>query len=336
MVSFAKPSGNVLKAANAGPKKVDIALGKAKGFRGNGQENFKSALEMALESLDGLEGCLELHIITALALKELEVLLSGAKVGLKNAAALKRVNILTPLTDNTEERQSDSSGMFTKMFSDEGELQSLLRSSLLCQPGDYPAIKLEVRDGDTGDILSLDLQPRSVHTVDDDEEEECELMMRPAGGAGPHQLKSESTVNTSSLCQSLLTGGSLLARPSAAVFLSQTEREDNTRKVSVLHSELSSQARSLVLRSADPHFPLHLLTPCSHLSRPPTFLIYEALTATDLLPFPTPVVEDTEDDEEEPEDRDGSDDTDVRELLGRLPHHTHYHSSVLSSRRSGN
>ena len=65
------------------------ALSKDKALTHKGRENFKSALELALESLDGLQGCLELHIITALKLKEIEVLLSGAKAGVKNAAALK-------------------------------------------------------------------------------------------------------------------------------------------------------------------------------------------------------------------------------------------------------
>ena len=305
-----------------------IALSQAKTSTDKVPENFKSALELALESLDGLQGCLELHIITALKLKEIEVLLSGAKAGVKNAAALKCANIISPLTDQTEVGPGASTtGILSKIFSDEQELESLLRSALLCQPGDYPAIKLEVCDGKTRDILSLDLQPRSVIT-EDEEEEEWELLRRPPGGAGPHQVRGERTVNTAGLCQSLLTGGSLLATPTAALFLSQTEKEDNSRKVSDLHTELTSQARSLVLRSAEPHSPLHLLTPCSHLSRPPTFLISEALTATDLLPFPPPQVEDTGDDEDE--EMEESEDTNVRELLGLLPHFSHYDSSFLS------
>ena len=145
MVSFAKPSGTVLKAVNSGLKKVETALGKAKALTEKERENFKSALEMALESLDGVEGCLELHIITALKLKEIEVLLSGAKAGVKNAAALKCVNIISPLTDQTEVGPGASTtGILSKIFFDEQELESLLRSALLCQPGDYPAIKLEV------------------------------------------------------------------------------------------------------------------------------------------------------------------------------------------------
>ena len=59
------------------------------------------------------------------------------------------------------------------------------------------------------------------------------------------------------------------------------------------------------------------------------------MTATDLLPFPPPQVEDTEDDEdiEEPEDMDESEDIDVKELLGRLSHHSYYEPSLLSSKR---
>ena len=103
MVSFAKPSGTVLKAANSAIKKMTTAaLSQAKTSTDKIPENFKSALELALESLDGLQGCLELHIITALKLKEIEVLLSGAKAGVKNAAALKCANIISPLTDQTE------------------------------------------------------------------------------------------------------------------------------------------------------------------------------------------------------------------------------------------
>ena len=57
------------------------------------------------------------------------------------------------------------------------------------------------------------------------------------------------------------------------------------------------------------------------------------MTATDLLPFPPPHVEDTGDDEDE--DMEESEDTDVRELLGLLPHFSHHDSSFLSSRREG-
>ena len=79
MVSFAKPSGNVLKAANSAIKKMTTAAqSKDKALTHKGRENFKSALELALESLDGLQGCLELHIITALKPKEIEVLLREA------------------------------------------------------------------------------------------------------------------------------------------------------------------------------------------------------------------------------------------------------------------
>ena len=118
MVSFAKPSGNVLKAANSAIKKMTTAaLSQAKTSTDKIPENFKSALELALESLDGLQGCLELHIITALKLKEIEVLLSGAKAGVKNAAALKCVNIISPLTDQTKVGPSASTtGIFSKIF----------------------------------------------------------------------------------------------------------------------------------------------------------------------------------------------------------------------------
>ena len=72
------------------------------------------------------------------------------------------------INESREEEQSSSSLVSRKMFSDQEDLQSHLRSALLCQPGDYPAIKLEVTDEETGDILALDLQPRSVHTEEDE------------------------------------------------------------------------------------------------------------------------------------------------------------------------
>ena len=331
LVSFAKVSSNVLKAATSASKKVETALNKAKTFTEKGRENLKSALEVALGSLEGLEGRLELHIVTALSLTEMEGLLSGAKAAVKNVVALKCVNIISPRTDQTEEGQSGSTVMFSKMFSNDQELESHLKSALLCQPGDYPAIKVEVCDEDTGDILSLDLQPRSVHTEEEVEEVEVSDLVK-----GPQQLKADTTVSMTGLCQSLLTGAPLLARPTSAMFLSQAERQENTSKVRALHSELTSQERSLVLRSADPQCGVHLLTPCYHLSRPPTFLLTEALTATEFLPFPPPSIEDTEDDDDT-EDTEGMEDSDkefdVKAALGRLPHYSQYDPSLLSSRR---
>ena len=300
-----------------------------------GRENLKSALKMALESMDGLEGSLELHIVTALTQNELDVLLSGAKASMKNVVGLKSVNIISPLTDQAEEERGSSSLMCRKIFSDEQDLQSHLRSALLCQPGDYPVIKLEVTDEDTGDILSLDLQPRSVHTEEEGELREL-VVRRGRGAAGPRQLRVESSVTTAGLCQSLLTGAPLLARPTDALFLSHPEKKDNAGKVSALHSELASQGRSLVVRAADPHSGLHLLIPCCHLSRPPTFLLTAALTATVLLPFPPNTLnEDGEDTEETGEigDTEDSEDIDVKKLLGRLPHYSSYDPWRLSKRR---
>ena len=339
MVTFAKLSSNVLKAATSASKKIETALSKAKVLteksREKCRENLKSALEVALESLEDLEGSLELHVITGLSLTEMETLLSGAKADVKNVVALKCVNILSPRSDQAQEGEGGSTEMISKVFSDSSQLETHLRSALLCQPGDYPAIKVEVCDEDSGDVLSLDLQPTSVHT-EEEEEEESELMRE----AGPHQLQADTTVRTAGRCQSLLTGAPLLARPTAATFLSQAEKEENSSKVAALHSELTSQQRSLVLRSADPHSGVFLLTPCPHLSRPPTFLLTEALTATDLLPFPPPSIEESEDpedveDTEDMEEMEDSDcpDIDVKELLGRLPHYSQYAPSLLSSRR---
>ena len=340
MVSFAKLSSNVLKAATSASKKVETALNKAKPFTEKCRTNLKAALEVALGSLDGLEGRLELHIITTLSLKEMEGLLSGAKSDVKNVGALHCVNIISPRPDQTED-QSDSTVLTSKIFSDELELESHLRSALLCQPGEYPTIKLEVCDEETGYILSLDLQPSSVHTEQEEEVVEVsELVKGRSGGAVPHLLRADTTVSRAGLCQSLLTGTPLLARPTSATFLSQKEREENTSKVSDLHSELSSQEGSLVLRSAAHHSGLHILTPCSQLSRPPTFLLTEALTAADLLPFPYPYIEDTEDNKdtevtEVADDMEDSDeDFDVKEALGRLPHYSQYEPSLLSSRRA--
>ena len=291
---------------------------------------------MALESLDGLDGLLELHIITALNLTELDVLLNEAKTSVKNVSALKCVNIISPLTELSEEQPSSSSVLVRKTFSDQEELQSHLRSSLLCQPGDYPAIKVEVTDEETGEILSLDLQPRSVQ---EGEGEVSQLLVSRA--AGPQQLRAESSVVTETgLCQSLLAGAPLLARPTSALFLSPAEKEENSTKVSALHTELAIKGSSLVVRLADPQTSLYLLSPCPYLSRPPTFLLTAALTATDLLPFPTHAAdediektEDTEDTEKTEDTEDEDFDFDVKKLLGDLPHHTSYDPSVLSSRR---
>ena len=275
--------------------------------------------------MDGLDGLLELHIITALTLTELDALLNGAKTSVKNVAALKCVNIISPLTEQSQEQQNSSGMLVRKTFSDQEDLQSHLRSSLLCQPGDYPAIKVEVTDEETGEILSLDLQPRSVQ---EGEGEVSQLLVSRA--AGPQQLRAESSVRTETgLCQSLLAGAPLLARPTSALFLSPAEKEENSSKVSALHTELVIRGSSLVVRLADPQTGLHLLSPCPSLSRPPTFLLTAALTATDLLPFPAP--EGSEDTEETEDTED--EDFDVKKLLGDLPHHSSYDPSLFSSRR---
>ena len=94
-----------VKAVPVAINRLEAALIKATPFvdRDQGRQNVKSALQLALGYLKGLTEQLEIHLITALSVAEVDVLLHRAKANVVNAAGLKSVNIISPLAERPSE-----------------------------------------------------------------------------------------------------------------------------------------------------------------------------------------------------------------------------------------
>ena len=191
------PVGNsITKAVQMAASKIEGGLVKSTAFgdKEKGRENLKSALVQALANLQGLDHPLELHLVTTLSISEVDILLTRAKARVGRVTRLKPVNIISPLPEHHRPAETVLvSNVFTrKFFSDELDLEALLRSSLLCQPGDLPHLTLHFSDTER---LSLDLQLR------------CVVRARPrpktrkrkpqVSTFGPQDLDVEGTVLTS-------------------------------------------------------------------------------------------------------------------------------------------
>lgn len=94
-------SSLALKAVQVATSRLETALVKATSFvdKDKARMNLRSALELALGYMEGLSELLELHLISALPLAEIDVLLSRAKESVTSEAGLKTVNILSPLSE---------------------------------------------------------------------------------------------------------------------------------------------------------------------------------------------------------------------------------------------
>ena len=298
---------------------VDLENTNAFGDKDKARRDLKSALVLALGYVEGLDDRLEIHLLSALSVTEVDILLVGAKAAFKNDVPLKAVNLISPRTD-IEDLQDVSALFCVKSFSHGLELESHLRSALVCQPGDNPDVTLELGEGSERETLSLDLHPRSVTTADVKAKKQIKVTETESE---TEYVTAASRVETAGVCQSLLSGAPLLALPTSAVFLSCTEKEDNSCKVSSLYRQLTSQANSLVLTSAEC---VYILTPCSDLGPAPSFLMTEALTAASILPFPQCS---TSQDKEDTLDG-------MMEFVDKLPHQTEYNPLLYSKAKSTN
>lgn len=101
-----------VKVVQIAINRLEAAFTKATPFvdKDRGRQNVKSALQLALGHLKGLHEKLEIHLITALSLAEIDVLLSRAKTNVVNVAGLKSVNIISPLTERPAEEGEEESG----------------------------------------------------------------------------------------------------------------------------------------------------------------------------------------------------------------------------------
>ena len=101
-----------VKVVQVAINRLEAAFTKATPFvdKDRGRQNVKSALQVALGYLKGLHEKLEIHLITALSLTEIDVLLSRAKTNVVNLAGLKSVNIISPLTERPAEEGEEERG----------------------------------------------------------------------------------------------------------------------------------------------------------------------------------------------------------------------------------
>ena len=194
------PVGNsITKAVQMAASKIETGLVKATAFgdKEKGRENLKSGLVQALANIEGLGHPLELHLVTTLSISEIDILLTRAKARVGRVTSLKPVNIISPLPEHHRPAETVLvSNVFTrKFFSDELDLEALLRSALLCQPGDLPHLTLYFSEDER---LSLDLQLRCV--VRAPPRPKTRKHKPQVSTFGPRDLDVEGTVSTSGLC----------------------------------------------------------------------------------------------------------------------------------------
>ena len=122
---------------------------------------------------------------------------------------------------------------------------------------------------------------------------------------GGDVLTALSTVLTSGVCQSLLSGPPLTALPSTALLLTQDQKEDNHEKVFSLYTDLAFNSSSLVAR-CELTDTVYILSPCPDVNLNPSFLITSAITGSTILPLPRTTFSE-------------EDHVKVREIVERLP-----------------
>ena len=190
----------ISKAVQLATNKIEAGLARATGFgnKEKGRENLRSALIQALTNVESLDHPLELHLVTTLSLTEIDFLFTRVKARLGRLASLKPVNILSPLPQHRRaaETVSGSTVFSRQFFSDELDLESLLRSALLCQPGPEPHLSLHLSETER---LSLDLQLRAVLLQPPAPSGSKGKKQKPASTFGPEDLTVEGTVATAGL-----------------------------------------------------------------------------------------------------------------------------------------
>ena len=191
------PVGNsIAKAVQMAVSKIETGLLKATAFgdKEKGRENLKSGLVQALANMEGLGHPLELHLVTSLAISQIDVLLTRAKARLGRLASLKAVNVISPLPEHRQAAETLlGSNVFTrKFFTDELDLAAQLRSALRCQPGGLPHLSLHFTDTER---LDLDLQLRSVLRAPP--RPKTRKPRPQVSTFGPRDLDVEGTVDTS-------------------------------------------------------------------------------------------------------------------------------------------
>ena len=142
---------------------------------------------------------------------------------------------------------------------------------------------------------------------------------------GGDVLTALSTVLTSGVCQSLLTGPPLMALPSTALLLTEEQKEDNDGKVSCLFTDLAFNSSSLVAR-CELTDTVYILSPCPEVNLNPPFLITAAITGSTILPLPRTTCSE--------EDR-----VKVMDIVEKLPKKTFYnpleHSTNIFDSKKG-